>query len=250
MAAWLHVRSVVPWRDVVPFPRPGLAAPGTSARPAFNATLPAYEAGRPAFDAASPAGEAHFPALDSPALPAFDVAARLTPELTARWNAAVRGIPFAEFRRGPAYAKNGRERYALHADTESRYADCLAETADTRIPVTARAARAYLDVAFFHPYADGNGRLAGLVLQFVLAREGIELDDLAPILTTVRRADDAEGAAGLARMVHGTAEATRRRRARRSHPSHPPHRPNPPHPSDPSDSSHPSLTEPVAPLAD
>jgi prophage maintenance system killer protein len=80
--------------------------------------------------------------------------------------------------------------------------------------VTARAARAYLDVAFFHPFDDGNARLAGLVLQFVLLREGIELDEVAPILTTVRRADDADGAADLARLVHGIAAATRRRRLR------------------------------------
>lgn len=31
-----------------------------------------------------------------------------------------------------------------------------------------RATRAYLDVASFHPYDDGNARFAGLVLQFVL----------------------------------------------------------------------------------
>jgi hypothetical protein len=39
----------------------------------------------------------------------------------------------------------------------------LAEATDHEIPVTARAARSYLDVAFFHPYDDGNARLAGLV---------------------------------------------------------------------------------------
>ena len=77
--------------------------------------------------------------------------------------------------------------------------------------MTARAARAYLDVAFFHPYDDGNARLAGLVLQFVLLRGDVELDEVAPILTTVRRADDAEGAADLARLVHGIAAATHRR---------------------------------------
>ncbi|MEU8001161.1 Fic family protein [Catellatospora sp. NPDC049111] len=104
-----------------------------------------------------------------------------------------RGVPVAAFRRAAAYAKNGRERYGLHADTEQRFVSCLAQTADRAIPVTARAARAYLDVAFFHPFDDGNARLAGLVLQFVLLREGVELDEVAAILTTVRRADDAGG---------------------------------------------------------
>jgi hypothetical protein len=48
----------------------------------------------------------------------------------------------------------------LHVDTEHRFASCLADAADHDIPVTART---YLDVAFFHPYDDGNARLAGLV---------------------------------------------------------------------------------------
>ena len=137
--------------------------------------------------------------------------ANLTPDLLSRWNRIIRGVPVAAFRRAPAYAKNGREWYGLHADTEDRFASCLAETADRETPVTARAARVYLDVAFFHPYDDGNARLAGLVLQFVLLRGSVELDEIAPILTTVRRADDAGGAADLARLVHGIAVATHRR---------------------------------------
>ncbi|MCP2329653.1 hypothetical protein HDA40_008160 [Hamadaea flava] len=137
--------------------------------------------------------------------------ADLTVSLLARWNRVIRGVAVAQFRQSPAYAKNGRERYGLHADTELRFAACLVETTDREAPVTARAARAYLDVAFFHPYDDGNARLAGLVLQFVLLRESVELDDLTPILTTPRRADDADGAADLARLVHGIATATHRR---------------------------------------
>ncbi|GAB7045785.1 hypothetical protein [Catenuloplanes indicus] len=80
--------------------------------------------------------------------------------------------------------------------------------------MAARAARAYLDVVFHHPYDDGNARLGGLVLQFVLLRAGVALDDVHPILTTVRRADDPDGAAGLARLIHGTALATARRHLR------------------------------------
>jgi hypothetical protein len=48
-----------------------------------------------------------------------------------------------------------------------------------------------------HPYDDGNGRLAGLVLLFALLRDDVELDEVAPILTAVCRADDPDGAAGL-----------------------------------------------------
>jgi hypothetical protein len=198
----LVVWERVAWRDVVPHPHPqvpvsavrdrfvcfarGLTGRGPQRR---SRLLAGYE------DVRREAG----------------TGADLTVDLLARWNRIVRGVPVAAFRPAPAYAKNGRERYGLHADTEHRFASCLAQTADPAIAVTARAARAYLDVAFFHPYDDGNARLAGLVLRFVLLRGRVELDEVAPILTTVRRADDAEGAADLARLVHGIAAATRRR---------------------------------------
>ncbi|MGW6646680.1 Fic family protein [Streptomyces iakyrus] len=48
------------------------------------------------------------------------------------------------------------------------------------LPLTARAARVYLDVCFFHPFDDGNARAAFLTLVFVLAREGIALDRVSP----------------------------------------------------------------------
>lgn len=135
----------------------------------------------------------------------------LSPKLLADWNRVILGAPVAGFRRGPAYAKEGRERYGLVADTPQRFAACLVQAGDAAVPVVARAARAYLDVAFFHPYDDGNARLAALVLQFLLHREQIELDDVLPILATVRRADDAEGAVALARMIHGMAVASHHR---------------------------------------
>ncbi|MEV0568996.1 hypothetical protein [Dactylosporangium sp. NPDC050588] len=197
LTVWLRLRETIGWRELVPHP---------------EVPVPAIRDGFALWAAGSD------PRRQCRLLTAYDdvrreaaVGADLTADLLARWNRAVRGVPVAAFRRAPAHAKHGRERYGLHADTEHRFAACLAETADRDTPVTARAARVYLDVAFFHPYDDGNARLAGLVLQFVLLREGVELDEVAPILTTVRRADDAEGAADLARLVHGIAAATRRR---------------------------------------
>ncbi|SCE90459.1 Fic/DOC family protein [Micromonospora chaiyaphumensis] len=194
------MRDSVGWRHVVPHSK----APGPAIRDGF-------------VDFAH-GSAGHDPRRLSRLLSAYDdvrleaaAGADLTSDLLARWNRLVRGVPVAAFRRAAAFAKNGRERYGLHADTEQRFASCLADTADRETPVTARAARAYLDVAFFHPHDDGNARSAGLVLQFVLLRERVELDEVAPILTTVRRADDAEGAADLARLVHGIATATRRR---------------------------------------
>jgi hypothetical protein len=198
LTAWQRVREQVPWRDVVPH----LQTPVLAVRDGFTAHAATGEDQR----------------RQSLLLAAYDdvrrvaaTGAGLTPDLTARWNAMLRGIPAVGFRRGPAFAKNGRDRYGLHADTQQRYESCLSEAADLTIAVAARAARAYLDVAFFHPYDDGNARLGGLVLHFVLLCAGVELDEVRPILTTVRRADDPEGAASFARLVHGIATATHRR---------------------------------------
>ncbi|GAA1393227.1 Fic family protein [Catellatospora coxensis] len=203
LAVWQRVREGVGWRDVVAHP----AAPVSAARDGF-AVFVHGSAGR------DPQRASRLLAAYAEVRLEAAAGADLTVDLLARWNGTCRGVPAASFRRAAAYAKNGRERYGLHADTEDRFVSCLAQAADRQTPVTARAARAYLDVAFFHPYDDGNARLAGLVLQFVLLRERVELDEVAPILTTVRRADDAEGAADLARLVHGIAAATRRRRLR------------------------------------
>jgi fido (protein-threonine AMPylation protein) len=79
------------------------------------------------------------------------------------------------------------------------------------VALAARAARAYLDVAFFHPFTDGNGRAALLTLTFVLAREGVVLGEVGPLRTT-RYVDDPAGAADLAVLV-GILIRTARRRA-------------------------------------
>ncbi|MFI5828639.1 Fic family protein [Streptomyces sp. NPDC051578] len=65
-----------------------------------------------------------------------------------------------------------------HPRTWQDFAACLGQSADPSVPLPARAARAYLDIAFFHPYPDGNARLALLVLAHVLEREGVRLDEV------------------------------------------------------------------------
>jgi hypothetical protein len=44
----------------------------------------------------------------------------LSVDTLSTWQAAVLGTPTVEFRRAVAYAKNGRERYGLSADTAQR----------------------------------------------------------------------------------------------------------------------------------
>ncbi|MFJ2473603.1 Fic family protein [Streptomyces sp. NPDC087659] len=138
----------------------------------------------------------------------------LTFGVLSGWQQSVLGTGEAvPFRTGDAYAKGGRERYGLTESTEADFARCLHDSADRAVPPVARAARVYLDVAFFHPFADGNARSALLALVFVLAREDIALDEVGPLQTT-RYADDPAGAADLVRLVALLVRAAARRSGR------------------------------------
>ncbi|OEV39151.1 hypothetical protein HS99_0018470 [Kitasatospora aureofaciens] len=118
----------------------------------------------------------------------------------AAWQREVLGETEAPFRENDAYAKAGRERYARTPRTQSDFAACLREATDPEVALAARAARAYLDVAFFHPFADGNARAALLTLTHVLAREDVILPEVGPLQTT-RYPDDPAGAADLATLI-------------------------------------------------
>lgn len=124
----------------------------------------------------------------------------LTCALLAEWQGLVLGVPEVAFREGDAFAKGGRERYGLTPRTRPDFERCLRDSADPRLPPASRAARVYLDVAFFHPFPDGNARLAMLALGYVLEREGVRPAQVGPLQTT-RYADDAAGAADLAALV-------------------------------------------------
>ncbi|MFI7367329.1 Fic family protein [Streptomyces sp. NPDC050149] len=134
----------------------------------------------------------------------------LTCALLTEWQQLVLGLPEVQFRQGDAFAKGGRERYALTPRTQRDFEQCLRESADPNVPLASRAARAYLDVAFFHPFPDGNARLAMLTLAYVLELEGVRLDQVGPLQTT-RYADDLAGASDLAAMVVVLIRSTHRR---------------------------------------
>ncbi|MEV6653609.1 Fic family protein [Streptomyces sp. NPDC051219] len=119
------------------------------------------------------------------------------------------------FRQGDAFTKGGRERYGLTPHTQQDFERCLGDSVDRAIPLASRAARAYLDVAFFHPFPDGNARLAMLTLASVLELEGVRLDQTGPLLTT-RYADDAAGTADLAVLVSVLIRSTHHRATRAS----------------------------------
>ncbi|MEU6299696.1 Fic family protein [Streptomyces erythrochromogenes] len=137
--------------------------------------------------------------------------------LLARWQCEVLAAPEAPFRASDAYAKGGCERYGLTPRTRADFDACLREaTTDPDVPLASRAARAYLDVAFFHPFADGNARAALLTLVHVLAREDVVLPEVGPLRTT-RYADDPAGAADLAALI-GVRNRPRSVKCRGGHP--------------------------------
>lgn len=133
----------------------------------------------------------------------------------ANWQRTVLHRVSADFRTVPAFAKGGRERYGLAPDTRERFERCLSESAQPDLALPSRAARAYLDVLFFHPFDDGNARAAMLALAFVLAREAVPLDQVHPLQAT-RWADDAEGAADMAVLLRILITAAERRLSNRT----------------------------------
>ena len=126
--------------------------------------------------------------------------------LLASWQGVVLGEK-AGFRTAPAFAKGGRECYGIGPHTEAEFEACLAaaDGAAGSVDAVGRAARVYLDVCFFHPFADGNGRAARLAFDFVLAREGIRVREVAPLILVPRWAHDVEGARSFLRLARALA---------------------------------------------
>jgi hypothetical protein len=94
------------------------------------------------------------------------------------------------FRRGPAWAKGGREWYGSWAGLEGEFARKIAaDDADDVHPV-AKAVRLFLDLCFFHPFPDGNARAARLWLAYLLRRGGCAMAFVEPLFVVERFAGD------------------------------------------------------------
>ncbi|MEU8578590.1 Fic family protein [Streptomyces asoensis] len=211
LAAWLHTRNRTDWTHAAgTAPTPAPVAPLTDGLTAWCAQ------GQRRLDP----GRGHR-LLAALARSRTDASRRLplTCTLLTGWQQLLLGLPAVRFRQGDAFAKGGRERYALTPHTRCDFDRCLRESADPHLPLASRAARAYLDVAFFHPFPDGNARLALLTLAYVLDLEGVRLDQAGPLQTT-RYADDSAGAADLAALVLVLIRSTHQR-AQATRPPHP-----------------------------
>ncbi|MFC5910227.1 Fic family protein [Streptacidiphilus monticola] len=203
---WLEVREAVPWQNAS---AGGAEGPVTPSRDGAAEDIRAFDA---AVDRAR--AEGLLAALEQVRADAAR-GALLDFELLRGWQQHVLGTPrLPVFRSLPAFAKGGRERYGFGPDTRARLDACLAQSepgAERPLALTARAARAYLDVCFFHPFDDGNARSAFLALVFVLAREGAALDEVSLLRRVTFRADDPQDALILTRYVDLYLAKTRRK---------------------------------------
>ncbi|MDR3080085.1 MAG: Fic family protein, partial [Streptomyces sp.] len=173
LGIWQMVREEVPWARAAP----DLTYPVHAVRDGITAAVAARGL------AHDPSRTERFQAAWHLAQEHANTARALDLHLLRRWQQVVLGHADVPFRTGPAFAKRGQERYGLSDRTEADFAECIAQATatGTGIPLPARAARAYLDVCFFHPFSDGNGRSALLALGFVLAREHVFLDEARPL---------------------------------------------------------------------
>ncbi|MFK4021796.1 Fic family protein [Streptomyces albogriseolus] len=208
LEGWLAVRESVPWQEVSEDSRDDPVSPS---RDGAAEDIRAFDG---ALDPARARG-----LLAALELLRADAArgACLDFELLQRWQQHVLGTsqppPFRDL---PAFAKAGRERYGIGPDTRARLDACLAESArqiERPLPLIARAARAYLDVCFFHPFDNGNARSAFLTLVFVLAREGVALDGVSLLRRVTFQADEPQDALALTRYVDIHLSETRRNTA-------------------------------------
>ncbi|MBX7190514.1 MAG: Fic family protein [Sandaracinaceae bacterium] len=117
----------------------------------------------------------------------------LTLERLARFTGLALGHE-ARVRTTDAFAKDGRERYAHSPALARLFDEALGDVKRHRARPLVRAARVYLDVCFFHPFEDGNGRAARLALDHVLTSTGLALHAAGPVFALARGADDERGA--------------------------------------------------------
>ncbi|MEV5505934.1 Fic family protein [Streptomyces orinoci] len=213
---WLAVRESTPWHQA---PDGGGDAPVVPSRDGAAEDIRLWDA---AVDPARAAG-----LLTALELLRADAArgASLDFELLSSWQQHVLDTPHPPpFRTLPAFAKGGRERYGIGPDTRARLDACLAESAADSgrpLPLTARAARAYLDVCFFHPFDDGNARSAFLALVFVLARAGVSLSEVSLLRRISFQADAPQDCLTLTRYLDLHLTETRRSAVAPAHPSNP-----------------------------
>ncbi len=113
--------------------------------------------------------------------------------LLRSWQVLVLGRE-AGFRAGPAHARAGVETYGHWPTLEAEFARKLESNArESGVHPVAAAARAYLDLCFFHPFEDGNARAARLAFDYWLTRGGLAMGHVRLLFAAPRVAGRRDG---------------------------------------------------------
>ena len=88
-------------------------------------------------------------------------------EILSEWQGKILGYK-TDFRTTEAFAKNGKEKYKITQYTELEFKKLIKDVNDETIDPILRAATVYQDIIFYHPFEDGNSRLARMALEYVL----------------------------------------------------------------------------------
>jgi hypothetical protein len=105
------------------------------------------------------------------------------------------------FRTGEAFARGGAHRYLYSPELEEMLTRKVEADGRDGCPPVAQAVRLYLDLAFFHPFPDGNARAARLWFEYVLRRARVPTPPLAPWVLLPKRPGDVEHYGQLVRFV-------------------------------------------------
>lgn len=112
--------------------------------------------------------------------------------LLCRFQALLLGTASESYRRGPAYALNGQQKYGMFSGQDRLVAAKIeSDAADGAHPLL-KAVRLWLDMIYVHPFRDGNGRAARLAVDFLCTRHCIALPDLAILAATKPEAGDGQ----------------------------------------------------------
>ncbi|MDY7229393.1 Fic family protein [Hyalangium rubrum] len=136
-----------------------------------------------------PAREARFRDALAHVRALADAQAPLTYERLREVQARVLGHAVS-FRTGDAFAHGGAHRYLFFPELEAMFTRKVeADAADGCHPVV-QAVRLYLDLAFFHPFPDGNARAARLGFEFLLRRARLPTPPLTPLVLLPKHPGD------------------------------------------------------------
>jgi len=178
LQAWKVTRQSVTWRNT------RIYTPSPVARDGHSAYIERFDA------QCDESRAARMAAALSLARSAARSGEALNLDRLTEWQRVVLGTDDVQFRTSDAYSHGGRERYGIDGATRAEFERCLSEASSEGVLSVVRAARVYLDVCFFHPFPDGNGRAARLALDYVLTASNLALHAAEPVFIVARSARD------------------------------------------------------------